>query len=82
MASDLKSLARAARSLSLEDRGDLVDELLVGIASDNPGWASAWATEVDARWQQHLRSEAEGYAAEDVFAEVAAHLEKRRQRAS
>lgn len=80
MAQSVKDLAEAARALSPVQQAELIDELITGLSSSDADWNDVWSREAGERWAKHRASGHAGHAAEDVLAEVAAHLARRRKR--
>jgi hypothetical protein len=76
----LKSIAAAARALPPEQQAELIDDLVVGLSHADDGWNVAWSKEAEQRWSGHVAASHPGHAADDVLAEIAALLEKRRNR--
>jgi hypothetical protein len=76
----LKSIAAAARALPPEQQAELIDELVIGLSRADEDWSAAWSKEAGQRWSGHVAAAHPGHAADDVLADIAALLEKRRHR--
>ena len=77
---DLKSIADDARKLSPDKQAELIEMLIDGLSRTDSDWAAAWSTEAERRWTLLTAGGMQTYPAEQVLADIATHLEKRRRR--
>ena len=69
MSALLDELAKQARSLALEERAQLAQELMVSVEQESdPDVQQAWESEVASRIAKYERGEARLIPAEEVFA--------------
>ena len=69
MSSLLDELAKQARSLALEERAQLAQQLMESVEQESdPEVQAAWESEVASRIAKYERGEAKLIAAEEVFA--------------
>ena len=71
MSDMLKELEQKARSLTVEERAELVEKILESMhGTPLPEIEAAWAREIEDRVAAYERGELKTVSAEDVFAEA------------
>ena len=76
----VKHLADEARKLQPEQQAELIDLLIEGLSKSPAGWDEAWSAEAERRWARVKAGKMASFPADQVLSDIAAHLEKRRQR--
>jgi hypothetical protein len=75
----VKRLSDEIRKLPPEDQADLMDELLaLTYREPDPEIEKAWAVEIEKRWRRFKSGLDPAYDSEEVLADIAARLAKRR----
>lgn len=71
MSAQVKKLFEQARkTLTIDERIELTDLLLVDTAIPDPEWEAAWAAEAQRRMAAYERGEIEAFDADEVLAEL------------
>lgn len=78
MTREALALLQQVRTLSEEDRAELIDEM-IGSLSDSEVWKSDWSAEAHRRWEEHVAEGRKSIPAEQVSSNAREAVKKVRE---